>query len=93
MISIEVLQQLEQSWESHVLPVQLKRRAFRRWQLNHLPSHVLHSILKTPVVENPVLIHVGCMLQKELQGRTFVTLHDSHLPALHLLKFRRERKI
>ena len=31
MISIEVLQQLGQSWESHVLPVQLTGRAFRKW--------------------------------------------------------------
>jgi len=89
MISIEVLQQLGQSWESHVLPVQLKRQVASEPP----PLPRLHSILKTPVVENPVLIHVGCILQKELQGRTFVTLHDSHLPALHLLKFRRDRKM
>ena len=51
-----------------------------------------YTLFKTPVVENPVLIQLGCIRQKELQSRTFVTLLDSLFPALHLLKFRRERK-
>ena len=47
MISIVMLEHVGQSWETHVAPVQDKRRAFRWWQLNHLASHVLHCLLKT----------------------------------------------